>query len=123
MTEKEPQDDGSRQRIDKWLFFARMVKSRSLAQSLVAAGAVTVNGEICSQPSRLIRPGDRIELLLERRDVVLIVRGAGGRRGPFEEARLLYDDLTPSPDGTRRLTPFERAQRGLGAGRAADDDR
>jgi len=122
MTGKEPQD-GSRQRIDKWLFFARMVKSRSLAQSLVAAGAVTVNGEICSQPSRMIKPGDRIELLLERRDVVLIVRAAGDRRGPFEEARLLYDETAPSPDGQRRLSPFERAQRGFNAGRAGGGDR
>ncbi|MGK6313373.1 RNA-binding S4 domain-containing protein [Neorhizobium sp. DT-125] len=122
MTEKGPQD-GSRQRIDKWLFFARMVKSRSLAQSLIAAGAVTVNGETCSQPSRMIKPGDRIELILERRDIVLIVRAGGARRGPFEEARLLYEDLTPSPDERKRLTPFERAQRGLGAGGADDDHR
>ncbi|MGK9051600.1 RNA-binding S4 domain-containing protein [Neorhizobium petrolearium] len=122
MTEKEPQD-GSRQRIDKWLFFARIVKSRSLAQSLIAAGAVTVNGETCSQPSRAIKPGDRVELLLERRDVVLIVRAGGVRRGPFEEARLLYDELTPPPGERKRLTPFERAQRGLGTGGAGGGDR
>lgn len=122
MTEKEL-PDGSRQRIDKWLFFARIVKSRSLAQSLIAAGAVTVNGEICSQSSRTIKPGDRIELVLERRDVILVVRAGGCRRGPFEEAKLLYGDLTPSPDKKTRLTPFERAQHGLGAGRFGGPDR
>lgn len=122
MIEPEPQN-GSRQRIDKWLFFARVVKSRSLAQSLIAAGAVTVNGEICGQSSRTVKPGDRIELVLERRDVVLVVRAAGNRRGPFEEARLLYDDLTRSPDEQARLTPFERAQRGLGAGRSGGNNR
>ncbi|OHV82207.1 RNA-binding S4 domain-containing protein [Rhizobium sp. LCM 4573] len=110
MSEKEPQQD-SRQRIDKWLFFARMVKSRSLAQSLISAGAVTINGEICDQPSRMVKPGDRIEMLLDRRDLVLVVRAPGARRGPFEEAKLLYDDVTP-PDRQKPLTPFERAQRG-----------
>lgn len=116
MTGREPQD-GSRQRIDKWLFFARIVKSRSLAQSLIEAGAVTVNGEGCGQPSRMVKLGDRVELLLESRDVILLVRAAGDRRGPFEEARLLYEDLSPSAGERNRLTPFERAQRGLGAGK------
>ncbi|MFB9949739.1 RNA-binding S4 domain-containing protein [Rhizobium puerariae] len=122
MTEKG-QQDGSRQRIDKWLFFARVVKSRSLAQSLIAAGAVTLNGGACNQPSRTIKAGDRIELLLDRRDIVLVVRAAGDRRGPFEEARSLYDDLTPPPDEQRRLTPFERSQRGLGAGGSGKGER
>lgn len=83
---------GSRQRIDKWLFFARMVKSRSLAQSHIQSGHVRINGERCNHPSQMVKPGDRIELKLERRDVVLVMRLAGERRGPYEEARLLYDD-------------------------------
>jgi ribosome-associated heat shock protein Hsp15 len=120
MVEREPQD-GSRQRIDKWLFFARMVKSRSLAQALISSGSVRVNGEICEQPSRMVKPGDRIEMALERRDLVLRVLGSGARRGPFEEAKLLYEDLTPADQ--QRLTPFERAQRALGTGRQPVKDR
>lgn len=72
---------GSRQRIDKWLFFARMVKSRSLAQSHIQSGHVRINGERCNHPSQVVKPGDRIELTLERRDFVLVVRLAGERRG------------------------------------------
>ena len=64
---------GSRQRIDKWLFFARMVKSRSLAQSHIQSGHVRINGERCNHPSQMVKPGDRIELTLERRDVVLVM--------------------------------------------------
>jgi ribosome-associated heat shock protein Hsp15 len=100
----------AQQRIDKWLFFTRMAKSRGFAQALIAAGAVRVNGQPCGQASRMVRIGDRIELLLERRDVVLIVRDCGERRGPFEEARSLYNEVNtdvPAP----RLTPFEQAQR------------
>ena len=103
--------DGSLQRIDKWLFFARMTKSRSLAQTLLAAGAVTVNGEPVTQASHGVRPGDRIALALERRDAHLIVRAIGSRRGSFEEAKGLYEDISPPEAARMRLTPFERAQR------------
>lgn len=107
MTDKPPGDQ--RQRIDKWLFFSRLCKSRSLAQDLVEAGLVRVNGETVTQPSRLVKPGDRLDLQLESRDLLVLVRGGGNRRGPYEEARLLYDDL--SQGGQPRLTAFERAQR------------
>ncbi len=123
MTDEKQPFSGSRQRIDKWLFFARMVKSRSLAQVYVQNGSVRVNGERVVQPSFGIKAGDRIELSLERRDIVLIVRSAGERRGPFEEARLLYEDLTPPPDGTKRLTSFEQALRAPGSGRPTKRDR
>ncbi|WP_434711662.1 RNA-binding S4 domain-containing protein [Rhizobium sp. YTUHZ045] len=114
---------GSRQRIDKWLFFTRVVKSRSLAQSHVQSGHVRINGERCSHPSQTVKPGDRVELTLERRDVILIVRLAGERRGPYEEARLLYDDKSLPPDETKRLTPFEQATRATGTGRPTKKER
>ncbi len=122
MTEKQPQS-GSRQRIDKWLFFARMAKSRSIAQDLVRSNHVRVNGDLVSQPSAQVKPGDRIDLTLERRDLVLVVKAGGERRGPFEEARLLYEDLSPPPDETKRLTLFEQAQRVQGSGRPTKKER
>ncbi len=124
--EKEPQAaslSGSRQRIDKWLFFARMAKSRSIAQDLIRSNHIRVNGELVSQPSSQVKPGDRIELALERRDVVLVVRSGGERRGPFEEARLLYEDLSPPPEERQRLTLFEQAQRMQGSGRPTKKER
>jgi len=114
---------GSRQRIDKWLFFTRMVKSRSLAQSHIQSGHVRINGERAVQPSQTVKAGDKVEVTLERRDVVLIVKSGGERRGPYEEARLLYDDLTPPPDETKRLTPYEQAMRATGAGRPTKKER
>lgn len=122
MTEKQPQS-GSRQRIDKWLFFARMAKSRSIAQDLIRSNHVRVNGDLVSQPSAQVKPGDRIDLMLERRDLVLVVKAGGERRGPFEEARLLYEDLSPPPDETKRLTLFEQAQRVQGSGRPTKKER
>jgi ribosome-associated heat shock protein Hsp15 len=121
MTEK-PQAE-TRQRIDKWLFFTRMVKSRSLAQGLLNSGHVKVNGTSIRQPSFHVKTGDKVELALERRDIILLVKSGGERRGPYEEARLLYDDLTPPREETERLTAFEQAQRVKGSGRPTKKER
>ena len=60
----------ARQRIDKWLFFARIAKSRTLAQEWVEGGHVSVNGEKVRRASADVRVGDRLEVLAERRDSV-----------------------------------------------------
>lgn len=83
-----------RQRIDKWLFFARVVKSRSLAAKLAQSGRVRVNREKIDQASQLVRPGDVLTITLDRRILVYRVLSPGLRRGPAEEARTLYEDLT-----------------------------
>ena len=114
MSDGAQSSSGSRQRIDKWLFFARMAKSRSLAQTFVQKGNVRINGERIVQPSHAVKAGDRIELSLDRRDIILVVKLPGTRRGPFEEAKLLYEDLTPTPEETKKLTLFEQATRDPG---------
>lgn len=111
MAAEEEASAGTHQRIDKWLFFARMAKSRAIAQALVEAGNVTINGRSIRHASELVRPGDEVGVLLERRDVLLVVRRAGFRRGPAGEARQLYDDLSPPVSEQERLTPLERALR------------
>lgn len=113
-------EPSARQRIDKWLFFTRIAKSRTLAQEWVEGGHVSVNGEKVRRSSAEVRPGDRLEVLAERRTYILVVKAPGDRRGPYEEARLLYDDESPPQE---RLTPFEQAQRAPGAGRPEKKDR
>jgi ribosome-associated heat shock protein Hsp15 len=87
----------NRQRIDKWLFFSRAVKSRSLAAKLVTAGRVRINRDKAAQASDLVKPGDVLTITLERVIHIWKVVGTGVRRGPAEEARRLYEDLTPPP--------------------------
>ena len=87
----------ARQRIDKWLFFSRAVKSRSLAAKLVVAGRVRINRDKAAQASDLVRAGDVLTITLERRIFVWKVLGTGSLRGPAEESRLLYEDISPPP--------------------------
>jgi ribosome-associated heat shock protein Hsp15 len=86
-----------KQRIDKWLFFARMVKSRSLAQKLVEGGGITLNGSTCGSASQMIKPGDRMLIRFDRtvRDIEMVKTGE--RRGPAPEAQALYIDHTLPP--------------------------
>ena len=112
----------SRQRIDRWLFFARVVKSRSLAAKLVAAGKVRRNREKLDQPSGLVGPGDVLTVTLERQVLVYRVLAAGSRRGPAPVARLLYEDLSP-PAESKPSTEAEVATREPGAGRPTKKER
>jgi len=111
-----------RQRIDKWLFFARVIKSRTLAGKFAAAGNVRANGEKIDQASFLIKPGDVLTISLERRILVLRILGCGMRRGPAPEAQLLYEDITPKPVKASEAEIIA-AQREPGAGRPTKRDR
>ncbi|MCM2294369.1 RNA-binding S4 domain-containing protein [Allorhizobium sp. BGMRC 0089] len=122
MDERQPQTNLV-QRIDKWLFFARISKSRTLAQEQIAAGLVRINGKPARQPSASVRSGDKVEISLAHRDLVLIVKLTGTRRGPYEEARLLYEDQSPPEAEREKLTAFEQAQRQPGSGRPTKRER
>ncbi|KXG85726.1 RNA-binding S4 domain-containing protein [Agrobacterium bohemicum] len=123
MGEKQQPQDAGRQRLDKWLFFARMVKSRSLAQSYIQSGNVRINGNAVRQSSHLVKLGDKLELSFERSSRILVVLASGERRGPYEEAKLLYDDQTPPPAPSDHMTPFEQAMREPGSGRPTKKER
>lgn len=88
-----------RQRIDKWLFFSRAVKSRSLAAKLVQAERVRINCAKANQASETVKIGDVLTITLERRILVYRILSLGERRGPAAEARLLYEDISPGSAG------------------------
>ncbi|MCA8878426.1 MAG: RNA-binding S4 domain-containing protein [Rhodobacteraceae bacterium] len=82
-------------RADKWLWQARFFKSRSRAAAIVEAGHLRINGQRAVKPSQTVRVGDTLTFVQERDVRVVRVLALGSRRGPAEEARQLYDDLTP----------------------------
>ncbi len=83
-----------RQRIDRWLWHARLVRTRGDVAALADAGYVRVNGARIAAPSRQVRTGDVVTVALDRRVRVLKVRGFVERRGPAATAQSLYEDLT-----------------------------
>ena len=83
-------------RLDQWLWFARFVKSRSLAARLCAAGAVTVNGSPVKKANHLIRVGDIVLVPQGGWQHTVRVAALGMRRGPAAEARLLYEEAALS---------------------------
>jgi ribosome-associated heat shock protein Hsp15 len=112
-----------RQRIDKWLWFARFAKTRTAAQKLVHSGAVRINRGKIDNVSHPIRVGDVITLASYPAVRVLSVEQLGERRGPAPEARLLYRDLAPpleTPPAARGGRPTKRDRRAIDAFLAND---
>lgn len=87
------QAEDGRQRLDKWLWFARMARTRTAAAQLVADGYVRLNGQRVTQAAKAVRPGDVLTIAMQRDVRLLRIMAAGERRGPYEEARLLYEDM------------------------------
>jgi ribosome-associated heat shock protein Hsp15 len=97
---EDGQEPGRTQRIDKWLWHARFLKTRGLASRLVSDGKVRVNREKIAKPSHTVRHGDVITATIAGRVRVARVLAIGERRGPPSEARTLYQDLlAEKPDG------------------------
>lgn len=112
-----------RQRIDKWLFFARVVKSRSLAAKLAVGGKVRVNRDKIEQAAHQVKIGDVLTITLDRRILVFKVLLPGERRGPAPEAQLLYEDLSPAPASSTEAAAAALPQRESGAGRPTKKER
>ena len=116
---------GARQRLDKWLFFSRAAKSRTLAQKLIEAGSVRVNAERTLDSDHRVGAGDVLTMTLGSRLLVWRILDAGTRRGPASEAVLLYEDLSPPPLPPDDRSAFDRAvaPRAPGAGRPTKKER
>jgi ribosome-associated heat shock protein Hsp15 len=112
---------GDSVRLDKWLWAARVFKTRSLAADACDGGKVDVN-EQAAKPARGVRPGDRLKVTLPQgRRRILRVVALDDRRGPASAARALYDDLTPPEPPRARWAP--PPQRIPGAGRPTKRER
>jgi ribosome-associated heat shock protein Hsp15 len=82
----------SGRRLDQWLWFARLVKSRSLAARLCATGAVTVNGMTVRKSNHMLRIGDILIVPQGALCRTVKVLSFGARRGPASEASKLYEE-------------------------------
>ena len=125
MGESEREDglrEAEAQRLDKWLWFSRTLKSRTLAAQLVADGRVRVNRARVTKPSHAVRAGDVLTIALRGRVLVIQVLAPGHRRGPPAEAKQLYAMLSDrQPGASARPEPL--AQRDPGTGRPSKRER
>lgn len=125
MNEPRGEEPNGVQRLDKWLWFARIVKSRTLSASLVAGGKIRVNRERVLKPSHTVKPGDVITSSAQKTVRIFKVKDPGVRRGPASEAQALYDELTPAPPpaSTARVASTLNGGRDAGTGRPTKRER
>ena len=116
-------DQLDRQRIDKWLWHARVVRTRQAAAALAVSGHVRINAQRIDAASRAVRPGDVVTVALDRAVRVLKVVGFAERRGSADDARVIYEDLAPVPDRPRKHDTPPPANREAGAGRPTKRER
>jgi ribosome-associated heat shock protein Hsp15 len=110
-----------RQRIDKWLWHARVVRTRTAAAALVSGGHVRLNGDRVAATSQPVRAGDVVTVALDPAVRILKVTGFAERRGDADAARLICEDLTPiSPVAAREPASAEREP---GSGRPTKQER
>lgn len=81
-------------RLDKFLWFARIVKTRALAQALAGEGRLRISGRVADRAHLPVRVGDVLSFAQSGRVRVLRVEALPARRGPAAEARACYDDLS-----------------------------
>lgn len=112
----------AKQRLDKWLFFSRAVKSRTLAQKLIETGAVRVNSERTIRTDHPVGTGDVLTMTIHERLLVYKILDPGERRGPAPEAQALYEDLSPPPL-PRAEAPAPFVVRDAGTGRPTKRER
>ncbi len=123
--------DLERQRIDKWLWHARIVRTRTLASNLVNSGKVRIDRKRINRASQTARLGNIVTAPQGRLIRTLKITGFANRRLPASEVELLYEDLTPVPvaqastdtkDG--RFGPqIVQARREAGSGRPSKRER
>ncbi|MFV0383031.1 RNA-binding S4 domain-containing protein [Paracoccus sp. (in: a-proteobacteria)] len=88
---------GEALRLDKWLFHARLFKSRGLAADRIEGGGIRLNGQPCRKPGHVVRPGDLLVVSAHGRVRSFHVLSLGTRRGPASEAQQLYRETTEDP--------------------------
>ncbi|MEO0822544.1 MAG: RNA-binding S4 domain-containing protein [Pseudomonadota bacterium] len=105
-------DPAARQRVDKWLWFARFFKTRGLAGEVAASGKLRINGRHCAKPAQAVGPGDELSFVQGGRVRAIRVEAIGARRGPASEAQTLYTDLDPAPPPGAQTAPAPEPRAG-----------
>jgi ribosome-associated heat shock protein Hsp15 len=120
----DPAPGNASQRLDKWLWVARLYKTRSQAAEAVEGGKVQVDGQRV-KPARAVHPGSRVRIRKDELELEVVVRGLAGQRRPYAEASRLYEETEESRVARERRAAERatRPQRERGAGRPTKRER
>lgn len=113
-------------RVDRWLWFARFFKSRSIAAKMVQSRKVRLNSAIVTKPSVTVKAGDVLTFQQAKDIRVVKILAIGTRRGPAPEAQALYEDLAPKEEKAEKTDKPSQSKtfvREQGAGRPTKADR
>ena len=110
-------------RADKWLWYARFFKTRTLASKVCAAGKLRIAGNATAKAHQKVKVGDVLTFPQGRHIRVVKVLALGERRGPASEAQGLYEDLKPPTPEARLPRDSDGARREAGSGRPTKKDR
>lgn len=94
MPDAAAQDAADRQRLDRWVWHARVVRSRADAAELIRAGHVRLDGARVTAPGQMVRAGQVLTVALDHRIRVLRVLSFSERRGDATSASELFDEIT-----------------------------
>ena len=119
MTDAGARDDATL-RLDKWLWHARIFRSRSLASKFCLEGRIRIGGRVVEKAHQMVKPGDVLTFAHGRDVKVLKIVALGKRRGPAPEARTLYEDLSAPPAPAAGGKPGPMRERGSGRPTKAD---
>ena len=107
-------------RLDKWLWYGRVFKTRSAATKVISGGRFRLDGTVMNKPHRKALCGQVLTFIQGERIRVIKIMALGCRRGPASEASLLFEDLAPIcglPSKTSKLKQPEFEARSKGSGR------
>lgn len=120
-------EDGGKVRIDKWLWYARFYKTRSLASKACQAGHIVVNGQTVSKASVNVGAGDKLQFFQGPHLRIVVILAPGTRRGPAPEAQTLYEDHSPprvkKQDVVQDVRTAPVGEREAGSGRPTKAER
>ncbi len=120
-----PGDGLRKERLDRFLFFSRAVKSRTLAQKIIESGAIRINSDKTDRSDHKVGAGDVLTMSIHGRILIWRILDPGTRRGPASEAQGLYEDMSPPMLPKAERSPYEAAiaERLPGAGRPTKKER
>jgi ribosome-associated heat shock protein Hsp15 len=119
----DPAQAEPRLRLDKWLWYARFFKSRTLAAAACERGEIRVNGNRVSKANTAVKPADVLTFAQGPYVRVIELVALGSRRGPAPEAQALYRDLSPPSEQPRMPRAQVVAPREAGSGRPTKRER